>query len=49
MIKDRFDDLIAEKLIVINNNLINLTFKGKILAIVFFVYRKILGLEEGHG
>ena len=48
-INDRIDDLKKERLIIINNNSIILTKRGKVLSSVFILYRKFIGLKEGEG
>jgi hypothetical protein len=49
LITDRLKDLEDEDLICINNNIITLTTKGKLLSNIFYYYRKTLGLKEGIG
>lgn len=51
MINDRFNDLSAEGFITIveEDGKIDLTSKGKLLALLFIFYRKALGLDTGKG
>jgi len=48
-INDRVSDLKKENLIIINDNSVMLTRRGKILSGIFILYRKFIGLKEGEG
>jgi len=50
LIGNKVTELEDEELIVVKNKTdVSLTFKGKVLALIFVVYRGVLGLKEGRG
>ena len=49
LVYERVEDLIKESFIYQQDNSILLTQKGKVLANIFYIYRKLYGLEVGQG
>lgn len=49
LLADRLDDLFKEKLVYQSDNVLKLSLKSKFMAWTFYLYRQLLGLQQGEG